>query len=222
MSSTSRFIRLIVGEYGQSVEFVEEKPWARRPEFLKINPSGSLPVLVEPDGDPICGGIVIGEFLDETMGAMMRERRLVPENPHARAEMRRLVEWFLTKMENEVGRYLIGERVYKQLIGNEEGGGPPDAATIRAGRANLKNHLQYLGWLAASRNWLAGSKFTYADVAAAATLSVLDYLGEVPWESEPAAKDWYARVKSRPSFRPLLSDKIPGLPPVSHYIDLDF
>lgn len=222
MSTASRYIRLIMGEYAQSCEFIEEKPWVRRDEFLQLNPAGTLPVLVVEEGDAIVGGAVVGEFLDETVGAMMRENRLMPENPHKRAEVRRLVDWFLNKTEVEVHRYLLDERVFKQMMTKEEGGGSPDSTIIRAGRVNLKQHLQYIGWLAASRNWIAGTRFSYADLAAAASLSVMDYLGEVRWEDEPAAKDWYARVKSRPAFRPLLSDKVLGLPPVSHYIDLDF
>jgi len=212
----------MLGEYGMGAEFTEEKPWRRRPDFLKLNPAGTIPVLIDADDQPICGAIVIGEYLDETAGAMMRERRLMPENSRERAEVRRLVEWFLLKFDAEVLQYLVHERVYKQLMNNEEGGGSPDSSIIRAGRANLKSHLRYIGWLAGSRDWLSGNRMSQADLAAAASLSVLDYLGEVAWESEPSVRDWYARIKSRPSFRPLLSDKVPGLPPASHYIDLDF
>ena len=222
MSGPSRYVRLLLAEFALSAEFTEEKPWLRRKEFLALNPAGTLPVLIDGDVDPVCGATVAGEFLDETAGAMMREKRLMPENPHSRAEVRRLVEWFTQKFENEVSRYLVGERVFKQLMRPEEGGGSPDAALIRAGRNNLKSHLKYVGWLAASRNWLAGTRISQADMAAAAALSVMDYMGEISWESEPAARDWYMRVKSRPSFRPLLADKVPGLPPASHYIDLDF
>lgn len=222
MSGPSRYVRLMLAEYGLSSEFAEEKPWARRPDFLALNPSGTLPVLLDGDAEPVCGAMVIGEFLDETSGAMMREKRLMPENPHARAEVRRIVEWFLVKFEQEVARYIVGEKVFKRLMREDEGGGAPDASLIRAGRNNLKHHLKYAGWLAASRNWLAGTRISQADMAAAAVFSVMDYLGEIDWKSEPAAHDWYARVKSRPSFRPLLADKVAGLPPASHYIDLDF
>ncbi len=221
-SAGSRYIRLVLAEYGQTAEFSEVRPWERRPEFLKMNPAGTLPVLLDDEGDPVCGGAIAGEYLDETLGAMMRDKRLMPENPHARAEVRRLVDWFLQKFELEVARYLVGERIHKLLMRNEEGGGAPDAALIRAGRVNLKNHLKYVGWLASSRNWLGGNRVSQADLAAAAALSVMDYLGEIDWASEPAARDWYVRMKSRPSFRPLLADKITGLPPASHYIDLDF
>ena len=225
MSASSRYVRLLLGEYGQSSEFIEEKVWQRRAEFLTLNPAGTLPVLIPEsgaNGDPVCGGIIIGEYLDETCGAMMRDKRLMPENAIARAETRRIVEWFLVKFDQEVARYLVNERVFKQLMRTEEGGGAPDAATIRAARNNLKAHVKYLSGLAASRDWLAGSHVSCADMAAGAAMSVLDYLGEVNWADHPAAKDWFARIKSRPSYRPLLADKVISLPPAAHYIDLDF
>ena len=221
-SGGCRYIRLILGEYGQNAEFIEEKFWQRRPQLLALNPAGTLPIVVENGADPMAGAIVIGEFLDETRGAMMREKRLMPENPHMRAEVRRLVEWFLVKMESEVVAYVAGERVFKMLMNAQEGGGAPDAGILRIARANQKNHLRYISHLAATRNWLAGTRISHADMAAAAVISVLDYLGEIAWNEEPALKEWYARIKSRPSFRPLLSDKIAGIAPASHYIDLDF
>ncbi len=222
MSASSRYVRLLLGEYGQSMELVEEKLWQRREAFLALNPAGNLPVLIVDGVEPVCGGIVAGEYLDETSGAIMRDKRLMPENAGERAEMRRLVEWFLGKFEREVAHYMVTERVFKQLMRTEEGGGPPDTATIRAARANLKQHMKYLNHLASTRNWLGGVRISCADFAAAAAISVLDYLGEIPWDQGPAAKDWFQRVKSRPSFRPILSDKVLGLPPASHYIDLDF
>ncbi len=222
MNPGSRYIRLLLSEYDLSVALLEEKAWQRRPEFLQLNPAGTLPVLQQENGDSVCGALVIGEFLDETSGALMRDRRLMPENSSARAETRRLVEWFMLKFDAEVNRYMLQERVFKQLMRTEEGGGPPDSSVIRASRANLKNHMKYLAMLASSRDWLAGSAISHADLAAAAALSVLDYLGEVRWEEEPAVKDWFVRIKSRPSYRPLLEDKVLGLPPASHYIDLDF
>ena len=222
MNAGSRYVRLLLAEYDQSATFLEEKIWQRRPEFLSLNPAGTLPVLQLPDGTPFCGSIVIGEYLDETRGALMRDKRLMPESSIERAEVRRIVDWFLIKFEAEVNRYILQERVFKQLMRSEEGGGPPDSATIRAGRANLAQHLNYLGMLSSKRDWLAGKSISNADMAAAAAVSVLDYLGEIHWEKQTIVKEWYARIKSRPSFRPLLADKIVGLPPSSHYIDLDF
>ncbi len=222
VSAGCRYVRLILGEYDQNADLIEEKYWQRRPQLLALNPAGTLPIMVDNSVEPISGAIVIGEYLDETRGALMRERRLMPENPHTRAEVRRLVEWFLTKMEDEVVRYLAGGRILKLLMRQQEGGGPPDAATLRAGRINLKNHMRYISHLTATRNWLAGARISHADMAGAAVISILDYLGEISWNDVPALKEWYARMKSRPSFRPLLADKIIGLAPVSHYVDLDF
>ncbi len=222
MSAGSRFVRLVLGEYGERAELAEERPWQRRREFLALNPAATLPVMIEDNGPPIVGGTVIAEYLDETRGAFQRDRRLLAEKPIERAETRRLTEWFLGKLDNEVTRYLVKERVFKLEMKADEGGGPPDASAIRAARANLKHHMRYIGWLAESRNWLSGPRLTYADMAAAAAVSILDYLGEVTWDQEPGAKDWYMRVKSRPSFRPLLAERIRGIPPSAHYAELDF
>ena len=104
----------------------------------------------------------------------------------------------------------------------EQGGGAPDMGAIRAARNNVRYHLSYIGYLMANRKWLGGSRLTYADLAAAAQLSVADYLGDVPWSTNDAAKAWYQRIKSRPSFRPLLADRVAGMDPSAHYSDLDF
>jgi glutathione S-transferase len=220
--ATSRFVRLSFGEYGEELALIEEKPWTRRKEFLALNPAGTLPVLLAEGDVPIIGGTVIAEYLDETRGVLKRERRLFAEDPMERAEIRRLIDWYLQKTEGEVTRHLVRERVLKPLMPNTDGGGSPDSGAIRAARSNIKQHMKYTNWLAGTRPWLAGPRITYADLAAAATLSILDYLGEIDWRDFTAARDWYARVKSRPSFRPLLSDRVRGLSPASHYADLDF
>lgn len=217
-----RFIRLVFGEFGEEIALIEEQPWARRKELLAINPAGTMPVLLAEGDTPIVGATVIAEYLDETRGALKRDKRLLAENPMDRAEIRRLADWYLTKTESEVTRHILRERVFKPQMPTDAGGGAPDVAAIRAARANVKQHLKYTNWLAGSRNWLAGSRITYADLAAAATFSTLDYLGEIDWSENPAARDWYVRVKSRPSFRDLLNDRVRGLPPSAHYADLDF
>lgn len=216
-----RFVRLAFGEYGEELQLIEERPWARRKEFLALNPAGTIPVLLAEGDHAIVGAFAIGEYLDETRGALQRQRRLMAEDPLARAETRRLVEWYLVKADGDVTRHLVRERALKPLIGGE-GGGAPDSGAIRASRANVRQHLKYTNWLATTRDWLAGPRLSYADLAAASALSVLDYLGEIDWREFEAARDWYSRMKSRPSFRPLLSDRVRGLSPASHYADLDF
>lgn len=218
----SRFIRIILAEMDMEPQFIEERPWERRTEFLAINPAGTTPVLIEENGFAICGAGTIAEYLDETRGLALGDRRMLPESPAERAEVRRLMDWFLNKYQHEVAHYLIEEKIYKRFLPIAQGGGAPDMSAIRAARANIRYHLHYIGYLTSKRNWLAGDNLSYADMAAAAQLSTADYLGDIPWEEQPTAKEWYARIKSRPAFRSLLSDRIAGMAPVSHYTNLDF
>jgi glutathione S-transferase len=210
----SRTLRIALREKNLDFDLVEEKPGERREELLRLNPSGEVPVLVEPDGAAYADGQAIAEFLDETYP----EPSLIGRSPAARAEIRRLVGWFDRKFEREVTSRLLDEKIMKRLIRS----GQPDSNAIRMAGANLRIHLEYIAWLADRRSWLGGENFSLADITAAAHLSIADYLGDVPWENHPEAKDWYARVKSRPSFRPLLADHLPGAPPPRHYADLDF
>jgi glutathione S-transferase len=222
MFPSCRFVRLAFGEYGEELALIEEKPWARRKEFLSLNAAGTLPVLLAEGDVPIVGANVIAEYLDETRGVLKRDRRLFVEDPMERAEIRRLVDWYLVKTDGEVTRHLVRERVLKPLMPESQGGGSPDSSALRAARANIRQHLKYTNWLAGTRHWLSGPRITYADLAAAAAISVLDYLGEIDWTDYSAAREWYVRLKSRPSFRPLLADRVRGISPVSHYADLDF
>lgn len=222
LSVPSRFVRLVLGECEVSPELIEERVWERRPDFLRLNPAGTLPVLVEHDGPPVCGAWPTSEYLDETRGFALNERRLLPANADQRAEVRRLCEWFLYRFDEEVTGYLVEEKVVKRERAKAGGNGAPDSTLLRAARANIRTHLRYIEHLIAAKNWLAGDRMSYADLAAAAALSVADYLGEVPWQDAPEAKDWYMRMKSRPAFRPLRADLLRGHTPPSHYAELDF
>ncbi|NEU12319.1 glutathione S-transferase family protein [Methylobacterium sp. BTF04] len=218
----SRFIRLVLAEMGMEPALVEERPWERRDAFLIINPAGTTPVLVEQSGLAVPGAGIIAEYLDETRGLGLSGRRLLPETTAGRVEVRRLLDWFLVKFDAEVTAYLVTEKISKRFMNSAAGGGPPDMNAIRAARTNVRYHLKYIGYLMSRRKWLAGDHLTYADLAAAAHLSCVDYLGDVPWDEDETARDWYARVKSRPCFRTLLADRVPGMAPADHYADLDF
>jgi glutathione S-transferase len=218
----SRYVRLILGEYGIAARLVEERFWERREEFLLLNPAGELPVLVT-DGQPaIPSAAIIAEYIEETRAPSEADDRLLPAAAGERVEVRRLANWYNDKFYAEVSGPLVNERVFKRYMTAEQGGGPPDTDVLRAARHNIRYHMAYLGWLVRTRDWLAGERMSLADLAAAAHLSVADYLGEVPWNENEAAKHWYARVKSRPAFRPLLADTLAGLPPARSYADLDF
>jgi glutathione S-transferase len=218
----SRFVRLALGEMSLEARLVEERTWERREEFLALNPAGTVPVLVVEARPPIPGAGIIAEFLDETVGPELGDRRLLPEDLGGRVEVRRLMSWFNDKFFAEVSGPLTTERLYKRRIPIDTGGGSPDTEVIRAARHNIRYHLAYIGWLVRTRDWLAGDLLTYADLAAAAHVAAADYLGDVPWKEDEAAKAWYARVKSRPSFRPLLAEALAGIPPSPTFADLDF
>ena len=218
----SRTARLAVGVYGIDAKLVEERPWDRRMEFLALNPAGNVPVFVDDDGTAACGSAVIAEYLEETHPPAAHGPRLMPGEPAARAEVRRLMGWFNEKFNDEVTRNLLVEKIHRRFMPKELGGGAPDAGAVRAGLSNIKPHLKYIGYLVRQRNWLAGNDLSYADLAAAAHLSCIDYLGSVPWDEDTDARNWYARIKSRPAFRPLLADRIRGVSPPDHYADLDF
>ncbi len=214
LSPYSRKVRVMLKEKNLDFEMKVEKVWQRRPEFLALNPAGTVPVLVEENGAVIADSGVICEYLEESYP----ERPLIGASALERAEVRRLVCWFDQKFGREVSDNLFGEKIMKRFLGR----GEPNSSAIRAGYANIQYHLEYIGWLTERRRYLAGVSFSLADIAAASHLSALDYIGDVPWDAYPPAKDWYARIKSRPSFRPLLADQIPGAPPPTHYADLDF
>jgi glutathione S-transferase len=214
LSSHSRKIRVLLKEKRLDFELRVEKVWERRAEFLALNPAGQVPVLVEEDGAAISDSGVIAEYLEETHPEPM----LIGASPAHRAEVRRLTAWFDQKFSNEVTQNLVGEKMMKRFLGL----GQPSSEAIRAGIQNIRYHLDYIGFLTERRNWLAGDELSLADIAAGAQISTVDYIGDVPWDDFPRAREWYARLKSRPSFRPLLADHIPGAPPPAHYADLDF
>lgn len=201
-------------EKGLDFDPVIERVWERRPEFMALNPAADVPVLIEADGRVLSDGNAIQEYLEEAYP----DKPLLYGDIHQRAEIRRLVGWFDQKFNREVTANLVEEKVGKRLLGQ----GQPNSQAMKAGYANIHYHLDYIAYLMDRRRYLAGEEFSLADITAAAHLSCLDYLGDVPWEGHEGARDWYARVKSRPSFRPLLADRVPGISPVAHYDDLDF
>jgi glutathione S-transferase len=213
LSPFCRKVRLTLAEKKQEVELIEERYWDPSPDFLRRNPAGKVPVLrlearVLSESQAIC------EYLDD----VFPEPRLMPREPEARYEVRRLCAWFDDKFHHEVTAKLLAERVNKKVMGL----GTPDSRAIKDGASRIKYHLDYMGWLLDQRRWLAGDAMTLADFAAAAHLSCLDYISDVDWNRSAVVKDWYAKIKSRPSFRTLLADQVPGFRPAPHYADLDF
>jgi glutathione S-transferase len=215
----SRRMRLALGEYGAGAEMREEQPWAPSGDLFRLNPAGTLPVFLEDDGTTVSGVEALSEYLEETRNGAAS---LIPGSAAARAEVRRLVGWFDTKFYAEVSEPVLSEKVIRRFMAREQGGGSPEMTRMRRGLDSLKSHLDYVGRLADGRNWLAGDHLSLADLAAAAHLSAIDYIGDVPWADFPSAKAWFQRLKSRPSFRPLLADSVRGMAASASYTDLDF
>ena len=215
----SRRMRLALAEYGAATELIEEQPWAPTSDIYSLNPAGTLPVYLQDSQTTISGMEAIGEYLNETLG---QRRTLIPGDAKGRAEVRRLMGWFDSKFYAEVSEPILSEKAYRRFLKPEQGGGGPDMGRVRLAAAALRQHLAYVGQLADRHAWLAGGALSLADLAAAAHLSVAEYFGDIPWADYPVAKSWYQRIKSRPSFRPLLADTLRGLPPAAGYADLDF
>lgn len=214
LTPTCRAVRIAMAEKGLEFDLVLEKTWERRGDFLALDPAGEVPILVEADGAVIAGSRAILEYLED----VYKTPSLIGSAPLARAEVRRLVSWFDDKFGREVSDFIHGEKFVKRFLTK----GEPDSQAVRAGLTNIRTHLDYIAYLTERRNWLGGEEFSLADIMAGAHLSAIDYMGDVPWSKHEAAKEWYARIKSRPSFRPLLEDYIPGFAPPKHYADLDF
>lgn len=214
LSPACREIRLLIAEKKLDVTLLGEEAWGTGEDILTLNPAGTVPILVEDDGTAIAERAAIVEYLEEVYPTPA----LIPGGPRARAEVRRLAQWFAEKFNQEVSAPLLYEKLDKRLLRL----GPPDMTAVRQALDRLQGHLDYVGALADQRRWLAGDEISLADLAAAAHFSAIDYLGDIAWRQNPGAKDWYARIKSRPAFRPLLSDQIPGMPGPRHYTDLDF
>jgi glutathione S-transferase len=227
LCALSRSVRMALSESRIAFAPEEVAPWALPPAFLAVNPAGELPVLELADGPVLSGTYAISEFIAEELAphadaldGPAPPPPLFPGSAEDRAEVRRLVDWFHGKMQREVTREFINEKVVARLAPKRAPA--PDAEFLRAIRGTFRYHLSYVAFLAYQRRWLAGDKISFADFAAAAHLSTLDYLGEVPWDQFPPAKEWYQRMKSRPALRDVLSDRLAGAPPAAHYANLDF
>ena len=212
----SRKVRLLLGEKGVGYHLVRESPWNARDEFLDMNPAGQVPVMVDTarSGPPLIDSAAICEYFEETVD----KAAMINGTAANRAEIRRLVAWFDTRFYRDVTGPLLYERMEKRLAHRAS----PDARALREAMKAAIRHLDYVDYLLDHRNWLAGATMSLADLAAAAQISVTDYLGGIDWKSHEQTARWYRGLKSRPSFRPLLSERMEILTPPAHYDDVDF
>jgi glutathione S-transferase len=211
----SRKVRLMLGEKGVAHELVRESPWLRRDEFMDMNPAGQTPVLVEDrTGTALLDSGAICEYFEETI----EKSPMIPGTAVNRAEVRRLVAWLDDQLYREVVWPIMEERMMKRLISRD----PPDTKVLRDAMKVANSYLDYLDYLLDHRRWLAGPVLSLADLAAAAHLSVADYLGGLDWRGHKQTTEWYSVIKSRPSFRPLLTERMEVIAPPPHYDKVDF
>lgn len=209
----SRAVRFALAEKAVPAELVAAYPWERSDRLSRLNPAIQTPVL-ETGSHVLADSSAILEYLDETIERMP----LLGRNAAERAEARRLHHWFNQRFYTQVVAPLLAERMYKRLVSHEM----PDGIAIRDANRAAELHLQYLDDLLDENRWLAGSTFGIADITAAAQISVADYLGGIDWRGHQTAKTWYSTLKSRPSFRALLADRMEGIRPPPDYDKLDF
>ena len=210
----SRKLRLLMSEKGIAYELWRENPWERRDDFLKMNPAVRTPVLHDPEKDlTLCDSRAICEYLEETVD----NNPMIRGSSAERAEVRRLVALFDENFYEDVTSAFLLERMKKRLILRQA----PDSKALREGMKLAHEHLYYVDYLIDRRPWLAGATMSLADLAAAAQISVVDYLGGIDWTGHDQARGWYAVIKSRPSFRPLLPERMDVIQPPEHYGDVD-
>lgn len=217
LDPASRLIRLMLAEYGVTPELEDASPFARGDNLVDLNPAATVPLLLEEGAPPVIGPLACIHFVEERY-TPQAVAGLMPVSSAGRAEMWRLYDWIMGKFNDEVTRYILEEKIGRR----EQKSGAPDPSTLRAAKANLGEHLLYFAYLLGTRRWLGGDDMSMADFALAAHLSALDYLGDIDWAKTGEARDWYARIKSRPAFRPLLGDWLVGTTPAPTYADLDF
>lgn len=209
----SRKVRIQLGELKIPFELKLHNPWDLGAGFLVLNPAGTLPVFEDQHGIVVSDSQTISEYLDENYTGGH-----IGKDPLQRAETRRMVAWFDQKFYTDVWHSIVFEKSLKSKFGI----GNPDSTIIREGIGYLVQHLAYFNEILGKKTWLCGDEMTLADISGAAHLSCIDYLGHVPWKSYPVVYDWYTRMKSRPSLRPLLKDRLPAIAPTPHYTNLDF
>lgn len=215
MCPLSRQVRVLLKELVLEFGMIKEEYWLRRREFTQVSPASTLPVIKLPNSEAgIVGIYPVIEYINDTN----QNFHLMPESPEEKSKVRKYLSWFNEKFYREVTKIYIDEKMIRLLMRT----GAPRTNFLKAGKDNLNNHLKFLSACLENNSYLVSEKISCADIAAAAHISVVDYFGEITWDIWPIVKHWYSIIKSRPSFRPLLLDHMPGFTPHKTYADLDF
>lgn len=209
----SRKIAFGLYEKGVPVTPVMERTWKPSRALLQLNPSGELPVFQE--GNLVCWNDYCAcEYIEDVYSTP----QMMGQETIDRLETRKVMSWFDRVFYNDVYMTLFYERALKRAIVHSG----PDTAVLKSGRAILRKHMGYLSFLVDRYAYIAGNRFSWADVTVASHISCIDYLGEIVWKDFPVAQEWYLKIKCRPAFRSFLMQTFPGLDPAPWYPLLDF
>jgi glutathione S-transferase len=185
-------VRVVLAEKELEYETVLvdlRKQEQRTPDFLRLNPLGKVPVLVDDD-EVVCDSTLINEYLEDEYPAT----RLMPEDSQGRARVR----WYEDYCDNEFIPYTT-----QLLVQLRKPDAERDAQQVEQIRERLRRGLYLLRDRLDSSEYIVGADFTLADAAWAPRMLVLGRLG---FEFEPAlgpVQAWVDRVRTRPSVRGL-------------------
>lgn len=186
-SSNSDRVKIALAEKGlqwQGVRVRLANREQKHPEFLKLNPYGKIPVLVD-DGKVLFESCIINEYLDERYP----NPPLMPTDPYLRGRGRVLIDYAL--------RY--AHAPYWDLRGEiRKSEGDRDETIIAERRRQLCELLQYLEAALADQAFFLGD-LTLTDIAIAPRLLRAESYGALPDPSLPRLGAWLARMKGRPS-----------------------
>jgi glutathione S-transferase len=187
-SSNARRARMTAVHLDAKLELVVvdlAKGEQRRPEFLRINPNGRVPVL-DDDGFLLWESHAIMQYLaDKTPG-----QTLYPQESRARADVNRWLFWSAHHFAPAVA--ILGwERVVKPLIG----AGEPDPAAITRGEALVSDLARILDEHLAGKQWIAQNRLTLADFAIASPL-MMTGPAKLPVTDRANLATWFGRVQA--------------------------
>src|SRR5690606_16168514 len=131
LDPASRLARLMFAEYGVAVELEDIKPWNRDPQLLEINPAATVPILLEDGEAPVVGVLAVLHAIEERYSPST-VTGLFPASSADRAEMWRLLDWVLLKLNDEVTRYVFEEKIVKR----DRRGATPEPGVLRVAKAN--------------------------------------------------------------------------------------
>ena len=164
----------------------------RQPPYTERNPAGQLPALELDDGRVIGETVAIFEYLEE----QHPERPLIGSTPEDRAETRmwqRRVELNITEHLYNGFRYAEGLQLFESRMRCL-----PEAADGLKQKA--RDGLAWLDGLLAGKDWIAGARFTIADIILACAL---DFGSSVGQPTDPTLENvgkWWQRIQARPAF----------------------